>query len=227
MSETHHGAEDGLIDTIILDVDGTLVDSVYQHVAAWQSAFHDVGLQVPAAEVHRAVGLGADRIVSHLAGDSAEWAVGDEVRKAHDAHFTDLLPHVRELPGVSPLLEWLAQRHTLVVATSGGAEMTESLLAMVEARSVIREVVAGSEVAHTKPAPDLIDTAMQRVGSTNALVLGDSVWDAHSAAASGVPCIGLCCGGTDEAVLRGAGAGWVFHDPQDLLNQRAHSPLGR
>lgn len=219
------GAAQAPIDTIVLDVDGTLVDSVYQHVVAWQCAFHDVGLQVSAADVHRAVGLGGDRIVSHLAGDSAEWAVGDDVRSAHDAHFMSLLPHVRELPGVTPLLEWLAQRYTLVVATSGNAETGEALLSLVEARKTIREVVTGSEVAHSKPAPDLIDAAMERVGSTHAVVLGDSVWDAQAAQARHVPCIGLRCGGTDETVLRSAGAGWVYDDPQDLFNQRARSPL--
>ncbi|QIX27570.1 HAD family hydrolase [Nocardioides sp. JQ2195] len=225
MSETSTGEEQPPIDTVVLDVDGTLVDSVYQHVAAWQGAFHDVGLQVSAADVHRAIGLGSDRMVSHLAGDSAERAVGDDVRQAHDARFMSLLPHVRELPGVTPLLEWLAQHHALVVATSGGAEMTEALLALVEARGLLRDVVSGSEVEQSKPAPDLIDAAMQRVESVRAVVLGDSVWDAQPAKARGLPCIALRCGGTDEAVLREAGASWVYADPQDLYDRRADSPL--
>src|SRR3546814_20244802 len=92
-------------DTVILDLDGTLVDSVYQHVLAWQLAFRDVGLRIRGVDVHAAIGMGGDKLVAHVAGDSAEWAVGDQVREAHDEHFRAFLPTLEEVDGASQLLQ--------------------------------------------------------------------------------------------------------------------------
>ena len=94
-------------DTAVLDLDGTLVDSVYQHVVAWRSAFLAVGMDVPAARIHRAIGMGGDRLVTEVAGRSAEAAVGDEVRAIHDERFESLLPQVSATEGAFALLEAL------------------------------------------------------------------------------------------------------------------------
>ncbi len=90
------GGQHAPVDTVVFDLDGTLVDSVYQHVLAWQAAFRDVGLRVSGAAVHHSIGMGGDRLVSQVAGTAVERAVGDEVRRAHDHHFRDLLSQVHE-----------------------------------------------------------------------------------------------------------------------------------
>src|SRR5262245_4513601 len=113
-------------DTAVLDLDGTLVDSVYHHVVAWRSAFLAVGMDVPTARIHRAIGMGGDRLVTEVAGRSAESAVGDEVRTMHDERFDQLLSQVTATEGAFELLESL-RRHDLkvVVASSGPPEQAE------------------------------------------------------------------------------------------------------
>lgn len=214
--------------TVVLDLDGTLVDTVYQHVVAWQAAFHDVGLRVTSARVHEAIGMGGDRLVSYVAGESAEWAVGDEVRKFHDEHFRAQLRTVSELDGASALITTLAELgHPLVVASSSESDLVDELLDHVEARGQLSAVVSGSDARHSKPAPDLVEVALARIGGDDAVVIGDSPWDALAAAAAGHPCIGLRSGGVHTSRLTEAGAAKVYDGPRDLLHHVAESPLGR
>ncbi len=212
---------------VVLDLDGTLVDSVYQHVVAWRTAFHDVGLRVSAMRVHEAIGMGGDRLVSHVAGEAAESAVGEEVRKFHDEHFRAILRGVTELDGASELITELTEKgHRLVVASSSEADLVDELLNHLDARAELSAVVSGSQAAQSKPAPDLIQVAVGRVGQGKAVVIGDAVWDALAAEAAGLPCIGLGSGGIDESHLLAAGASWVYAGPRDLLQRLGDSPLG-
>ena len=217
-----------LYPIVVLDLDGTLVDSVYQHVVAWQWAFRAVGLRVSATRVHEAIGMGGDRLVSQVAGEAAERAVGDEVRKVHDERFKTLIWSVSELDGASDLMrELIEQGHRLVLASSGEAELVEELLDSVDARAGLGAVLTGSDASQSKPAPDLIEAAMSRMGTGDAVVVGDATWDALAAAAAGVPCVGLLSGGIDASRLRAAGAAWVYEGPRDLLQRLEESPLGQ
>lgn len=215
------------LDAVVLDLDGTLVDSVYQHVVAWHLAFHEVGLDLGAARIQGAIGMGADRLVEALAGEAAERAVGDQVRRLHAAHFDARFGEVRPLDGAAELVDRL-HRHgvRIAVASSGEAEVTERLLELVQVHGLVHEVVSGSDVAESKPAPDLVRAAVDRLGGGQAVVVDDSVWDVQAGASLGLPCIALSTGGICEQDLRTAGAGWVFSGPRGLLDGLAGTPLG-
>ena len=206
------------LDTVVLDLDGTLVDSVYVHVAAWRAAFGDVGVDVPTYRIHRAIGMGGDRLVGEVAGAAVEQALGDTVRDLHGRHFEDRFHQVTPLDGAGELLAALRERSLKVVlASSGEQEQTDRLLGLVDNSDALHERVSGSEAERSKPAPDLIDVALERVGSRCALVVGDAVWDVESARKAGLPCVGLLTGGFSADELRSAGALRVLDTPRDLL----------
>ena len=211
---------------VVLDLDGTLVDSVYQHVVAWHAAFHDVGLHVSAMRIHEAIGMGGDRLVAHVAGDAAEGAVGDDVRKLHDEYFRTHLRTVCALDGAGDLVEALAGRgHRVVLASSSETDLVDDLLELVDVRRHLVAVVTGSDDAATKPAPDMVELAIERAGGGKAIVVGDAVWDALSAEAAGVPSIGLRSGGISAERLSTAGVSWVYDGPRDLLDRLEGGPL--
>ena len=206
------------IDTVVLDLDGTLVDSVYVHVTCWKSALADVGVDVSSYRIHRAIGIGGDRLVTEVAGPAVEHALGDTVRSLHARHFNERLGLVTALDGASELLENLRGRGLkTVLASSGDAAMTDQLLGLLEDSSALLERISGDEAEQSKPAPELIEVALSSVGAEGALAIGDTVWDVEAAANAGVPCVGLLSGGLCEADLRAAGAVAVFGTPRDLL----------
>jgi HAD superfamily hydrolase (TIGR01549 family) len=212
--------------TVVLDLDGTLVDSVYQHVAAWQAAFHDVGLHVSGVRIHEAIGMGGDRLVGEVAGTSAENAVGEEVRKLHDSYFRSVLRTISPLDGAPELVETLARRgHRVVLASSSESDLVDALLDIVGVGHHLHAVVTGSDDAASKPAPDLVRLAVERAGGGPAVVVGDATWDVESAGAAGVPSIGLRSGGVSADRLLGAGATMVHDGPRDLLDHLDASPL--
>jgi len=211
---------------VVLDLDGTLVDSVYQHVVAWQAALHDVGLHVSSVRVHDAIGLGGDRLVAHLAGDAAEAAVGDDVRDLHDKYFRMVLRTICPLDGASELVEALGQQgHRVVLASSSEADLVDELLDIVDVGHLLDAVVSASDGAASKPAPDIVELAVSRGGGGQGIVVGDATWDALSAEAAGMPCIGLRSGGVPAERLKSAGASWVYDGPRDLLQGLETSPL--
>ena len=219
-------AETSQPPVVVLDLDGTLVDSVYQHVSAWNAAFHDVGLHVSAVRIHEAIGMGGDRLVAHVAGNPAESAVGEDVRKLHDDYFRSHLRTVCALDGAAELVEALAtQGHRLVLASSSESDLVDDLLELVDVRRHLAAVVTGSDDAATKPAPDMVRLAVERAGGGQAVVVGDAVWDVLSAEAAGASCVGLRSGGVPAERLTSAGASAVYDGPRDLLERLDDSPL--
>ncbi len=203
-------------EAVVLDLDGTLVDSVYLHAVAWQSAFREVGLAVPTYRLHRAIGMGGDKLVTAVAGEAAENAVGDTVRELHSRAFEERLPEVQVLQGATELLESCRDAGLrMVLASSAQPELTEKMLALVESAHLIAAVVPGSE-GSSKPEPDLVGKALERVGTRQAFLVGDAVWDVQAAARAGIPCVGLLTGGYSENELRDAGAVAVFDTPRSL-----------
>lgn len=211
---------------VVLDLDGTLVDSVYEHVVSWHAAFRDVGLHVSSVRVHEAIGMGGDRLVAHVAGDTAETAVGDDVRDLHDTYFQAALRTVCALEGASELVETLAGHgHRTVLVSSSEADLVDKMLDLLDVRRHLAAVVTGSDGAATKPAPDSVQLAVDKAGGGNAVVIGDATWDMLSAEAAGAPAIGLRSGGVSAERLRSAGASWVYDGPQDLLDRLQEGPL--
>jgi HAD superfamily hydrolase (TIGR01549 family) len=211
---------------VVLDLDGTLVDSVYQHVVSWQAAFHDVGRHVSSVRIHEAIGMGGDRLVAHVAGDAAESAVGDDVRGLHDTYFRAGLRSMCPLEGASDLVEALArQGHRVALASSSEASLVDELLDIVDVRGRLDAVVTGSDEVASKPAPDTVQLAVSRVGGGPAIVIGDAVWDVMSAEAAGMTAIGLRSGGSGTQLLLSAGASEVYDGPRDLVARLESGPL--
>lgn len=206
------------IDTVVLDLDGTLVDSVYVHVLAWQAAFRDVGLEVPGHRLHRLIGMGGDRLVAAAAGDQVERAFGDELRSRHPAHLDELFGRIRPTDGATELLETLLEHGlTLVLASSSEQALTDRLLDLVEGgHRLLGSLVSGADADASKPSGDLVEVALGTVDAGRAVMIGDAVWDVAAAADAGVPCVGLLSGGISEAELREAGAVAVHASPRAL-----------
>ena len=207
------------LDTVVLDVDGTLVDSVYARTIAWKAAFREVGVEVPSHRIHRAIGMGGDRVVAHLAGDAVAHGVGDEVRRRHAEYFERLIPEISATDGAAELLDLLRVRGLqVVVASSGEPGLTSRLLELVDGGpGLVHRIVWGTPSVRSKPAPDLFHAAMESVGGTEALVIGDSVWDTQAARAAGLPCLAVRTGGFDDAELLDNGATAVYENPRELL----------
>ena len=209
-----------VVDAVVLDIDGTLVDTVYEHTVAWARAFQDVGIMLPGHLLHRAVGMGSERLVAHVAGDSVENAVGDQLREIHDAEYERLSVRLRLLPGADRVVGELTRRgHRVVIATSGNQRDTDRSLDLVPDATLAAAVVTGGDVEHGKPSTELIDAALTAVGGHRAAVVGDALWDAQSGSAGGHLAIGLLTGGITEPELREAGAGVVLGSLDDLIDR--------
>ncbi|MBB4662354.1 HAD family hydrolase [Conexibacter arvalis] len=206
------------IRAVLLDVDGTLVDTNYLHAIAWQRAFRAAaGLELPAARLHRAVGMGGDKYVAHVAGEEVESACGDAIRDAHTERYGELIDEARVLPGGRELIEALKRRDlTVVLASSGKAEELDRYLELLDASDLLDGWTTSADVEETKPAPELLEVALERAGRGPALLVGDSVWDCHAAARIDIPAIGLLSGGFAADELRDAGAAFVCDDAAEL-----------
>lgn len=213
------------VDTVVLDVDGTLVDTVYHHVRTWADAFGAVGVDVPVWRIHRAVGMGGDRLVAAVAGDEVEQAYGDEVRERHDEAFAALLDRVRPLPGADRLVPGLRELGVRVaVASSGPAEQTRRLLAIAGVEETVDDVAANEDADSSKPDSQVVDVAVGRVAGGRALVVGDAVYDMQAARGGGHRAVGLLTGGFGAQELLDAGAETVVEDAAALLQAVRAAP---
>jgi len=206
---------------LIFDLDGTLVDSVYAHVLAFQIAFAEAGLPVEAWRVHRHVGMSGDLLTQAMARDAEHKASRERLKnieKRHSHLLRKLLPKPEPLPGAAELLKDLRRKHILHgLATSGKPEdMTIAIRALdLNPHTVI---VNRSDVEDAKPEPDLFFECQKRLGVLphECYAVGDAVWDLLAARRAGMLPIGLLTGGYGENELLEAGAYRVFQNPTDL-----------
>lgn len=214
---------------VLFDVDGTLVDSNYLHVQAWSEAFSSVGHCVPTWEVHRAIGMDSAKLLERLLGQDAE-ALGAEATELHAQKFQELAGKLRPFACARELLRAVHQRGVAVVlATSAPDEELTKLRDALDCEDAISFVTSSTDVNDAKPAPDVIEVALRKaqVDATNAVLVGDAVWDGAAAGHAGVPFVGLLSGGIGEGELLAAGASAVYEDAADLLRGLDDSPLMR
>jgi HAD superfamily hydrolase (TIGR01549 family) len=220
-----------MVDVVVLDVDGTLVDTNYHHAIAWYRAFRRFDLTVPVWRLHRAIGMGGDRLVGAVAGDQVEATRGDEVRAAWEEEFAPLLAEIRPLAGVDDLLGTLHDRGcALVLASSGKPEHVEHYLGLIDAARYAAVSTTSEDVEESKPAPDLLVTALSKVDGDRAVAIGDSPWDCQAAARLRLPCLTVRTGGFADRELRDAGALAVYDALTDLtaaVRPPAELPLGK
>jgi phosphoglycolate phosphatase-like HAD superfamily hydrolase len=212
----------------ILDIDGTLVDSNYQHALAWYRAFRDHGVTVPVWQAHRAIGMGGDQLVAHLCGDEVEERLGDDIREAEGRHYFAMIEEVAPFAGARDLAVRLKELgHTVVMASSAKSEEVDHYLDLLDVRAVADDWTSSGDVEETKPAPDLVQVALDKAGRDgDAVMIGDSVWDCEAAARAGVTTYAVRTGGFGDDELREAGAVAVHHSIGALLDALGDTPLG-
>lgn len=210
----------------ILDMDGTLVDNNYQHAVAWHLALRRVGVLVPVWKVHRAVGIGGDKIVAELTDEDVEASRGDEAREHESEIFESMIEEVEGIEGASELVRELKDRgHTVIVASSGNADDIERFLDLLEIRDLLDGWTTSDDVDASKPEPDLIHVALEQAGGGPAVMVGDTNWDVTAAKRAGLETIAVLTGGFPEAVLREAGAAAVYESVDELRRELDSSPL--
>lgn len=203
---------------VLLDLDGTLVDSVYHHVLAWDEALSAAGHHVPLWRIHAGIGMGGDRIVPWLLGRPAEDL--EALKDAHSERFAARADGLRATDGALDLLDDLDDRGIdFLIATSAGGSTSEVLLDAL-GRSDLPTVDA-DEVSSPKPAPDLLLAGCADLGRDPSAVtlVGDSPWDAEAARRVGIRMIAVRCGGFGETDLRAAGAVDVAVSPRELVGR--------
>lgn len=192
---------------LVLDVDGTLLDTVYLHVVAWWEAFTEAGEQVSCLDIHRTVGRGSDDLVRQLIG-RADSAIVD----GHARRWAPLRERCEPFHDVPALIRTVAGAGVRVVlCTSGSEQDTADFRRKLGCDDVLAAVVSSGDVERSKPEPDIVRAALEAVGAEpgDAVMVGDTIYDVQAAAAAGVACIGVLCGGIGELELRDAGAAAV------------------
>jgi HAD superfamily hydrolase (TIGR01509 family) len=206
----------------LFDLDGTLVDSVYQHVLAWREALEKAGIQLSVWRIHRRIGMSGGLFVNALLRETGHSVSAEEAARLlryHTEAYARLLPQVRPLPGARELLAYLTKMHVpWAIATSGRIESAGPVLALLDIPKEV-PIVTRDQVAHAKPDPDLFLAAADRLGVSihSSVVVGDSVWDLLAARRAKALGVGLMSGGYGMDELERAGAYRVYEDPADML----------
>jgi HAD superfamily hydrolase (TIGR01509 family) len=210
---------------VVFDVDGTLLDTNYLHIAAWWEAFRECGHDVRCADIHRSLGMGSAELVARVLGRP-----DPRVIDAHSRYFAPNLGRLRPVPGAPELLRATARLGlNVVLATSATDDEVGLMLDAVGARDAIGTVVSSGAFERAKPDPDIVGKALSESGTdrARAVMVGDSVWDVIAARRAGIPCIGVLSGGTAKEKLQDAGAIEVYSDAAALLGNLEASAIGR
>jgi HAD superfamily hydrolase (TIGR01549 family) len=206
---------------ILFDLDGTLLDTVYQHVTAWSAALSSIGLRVPRWKIHRRIGMNGKSLVHQLRRELKTSRRLDiaALEKKHDSEFLKASRQVEPLPGSNELLAFLTRRGIRwAIATTGNRKQTMRLLKSLDIPRNVT-LVTGDDVAKAKPSPDIFVLAAEKLGIPigDCIVTGDSVWDILAAGRKSALGVGFLSGGYGQEELERAGAFRVYADPADML----------
>ncbi len=210
------------LPAILFDLDGTLIDSNYQHVDAWSEALLSAGIVIPRWKIHRRVGMSGKSMIQELLRElphKPDKLDLDQLEQRHDARFRRAVPHLQPLPGANQLLKHLARHNIrIAIATTGGRGPTELLLKRLDLPAHI-PIVTGDDVEKAKPSPDVFTLAADRlnIGTNNCVVGGDSVWGLLAAVRKRALGVGFLSGGYGQEELERAGAFRVYSDAADML----------
>ena len=217
---------------VILDIDGTLVDTNYQHALAWYRAFRDHRIVLPVWRLHRHIGMGGDQLVTALTDEDTERRLGDQIRDSEREHYGQMIGEVETMNGAHELLKELHEHgHAVILASSAKPKEIEHYLDLLDAREPADAWTSAGDVDATKPQPDLVNAALERADATpeDAVMIGDSPWDAQAAQRAGVRTLAVMTGGFSREELAQAGAVEVYESLPELkgaLGQGVLSPSG-
>ena len=213
---------------VLLDVDGTLLDSNDAHARSWVDALTESGRRASVEEVRRLVGMGSDKLIPRVTGVAKDTPEGERLAERKKEIFNErYLPHLRAFPGARALLERLrADGLALVVATSAAKDEMRLLLKQAGVDDLIDDATSSGDADRSKPDPDIVEAALGESGHPpdEVVMLGDTPYDVEASTRAGVAVVALRCGGWDDEALRGAVA--IYDDPADLLAHYEESPLG-
>ena len=210
-------------DTAVLDVDGTLIDTNYQHALSWFRAFRRYDITLPLWRIHRTIGMGGDQLVGALGGERVEAEHGDELRAAQVEEFDPMVEELCPLDGARALLVEIHRRgFKLVLASSGKAKHVDRYLDLLDARDLADAWTTSADVEQTKPAPDLVKVAVGKVEGAQPVMVGDATWDCIAAGKLGVPTYCIRAGGFSPDELIESGARRVYESLPEL-----HADLDR
>jgi HAD superfamily hydrolase (TIGR01549 family) len=211
----------------ILDVDGTLVDTNYHHAIAWYRAFRRHGVVPPVWRIHRHIGMGGDQLIEAVAGAEVERESGDRIRSAEVEQYAELIEGVAVVDGARELIEDLKRRgHTVVLASSAKQDEVDHYLELLDARDLADDWTTSADVEATKPEPDLVRAALDRAGTEDAAMVGDTPWDVEAARRAGIETVAVLTGGFSRQELRDAGAVAVFESVVELREGLEDTPFG-
>lgn len=219
-----------MVQALLFDVDGTLIDSVDQHAEAWKRGFAAFGYDIPFNEVRAQIGKGGDQLLPVFLDEAALARDGAAIeRYRSDLFRREYMPHLRPFPEVQALVRRAREAGLRVaLASSSKAEEVAEYARLAGIADLIEAATSTDDAAHSKPAPDIFEAALARippVTAAEAIAVGDSPHDAAAAGRAGLRVIGLLCGGFAEADLRRAGCMAIYRDPADLLRRYDSSPL--
>ena len=218
-----------MVQNVIFDVDGTLVDSVDEHAEAWRRAFLEFGRDVPFAHVRSQIGKGADQLIPVFFNDEELAQFGKELEEHRGQLFLkEFLPKVRAFPKVRELFQRLRKEgYHLALASSAKEEELKQYVKLCRLQGLYEETTSKDEVDKSKPHPDIFQVALKRLGSPEpsaTVVVGDTPYDALAAGKLNLPTVGMLCGGFPPDDLRAAGCRVLIKDPAELLARLEASP---
>ena len=217
------------LEAVLLDIDGTLLDSNDAHAQAWSDALREAGYEIGSETVRPLVGMGSDKLLPQLTGLDAEQGDGKKlVERRSEIFMKEYLPSVRPFAGARDLLDRMrADGLRLVVATSASDDELDGLLHALGAEWLHEKATSSSDAERSKPDPDIVHVAVDKAGANprDCVMIGDTPYDVEAATRAGVKIIALRCGGWGDEELRGAAA--VYDDPAQLLAQYTESLIGR